>query len=429
MKVFRRGAAVRAFPRLAVAWLTVSLSACLAHASAGKNSPHVGEAPRPLTLSCVVQGPAIEGITWQELRGKVVVLEFWNTRCVPCIQAIPHFNELVDKFSSKPVVFLGISDDNKDSLDAFLKRKPIKGWLVLDQAFNPTRTAFDVIGIPHTVIVDAAGKIAAITHPAKLDAAHLQEILEGKPSTLPALEPYLLAVDEETVAASIAPPTSIEVAIQGPFPQPDGAFNSRGWEKPDYRFRAEKAFVRDVLSGFFDVSPGLIIGKGILPGGLYDISAAAPPNKMPELKAQFVEELRKRLGIVVLTRMQEVEIYSMTLCASNAPGLKAASKRGGGGGRPGGFYLNGTGLKRIASFLEDALNKPVSDDTGLAGLWSADIKWEMSKSELDHGSADAAKVINAAREQLGLDLKRVNRYLPVLVVETRPLRERVSPED
>jgi uncharacterized protein (TIGR03435 family) len=177
-----------------------------------------------------------------------------------------------------------------------------------------------------------------------------------------------------------------------------------------------------VLSAFFDISPGLIQEKGKLSVGLYDISAAAPPDQMPELRAHFLESLRTNLGIVVLTRTQAVEVYAMTLFASNAPGLKATSKRGGGGGRPGGFYLNGTGLKVIASYLEEALNTPVIDETGLTGLWNADIKWEMSKSELDHDSAEPAKVIKAAREQLGLELKRVIRRLPVLVVETRPLQ-------
>ena len=57
------------------------------------------------------------------------------------------------------------------------------------------------------------------------------------------------------------------------------------------------------------------------------------------------------------------------------------------------------------------------DETGLTGLWAADIRWEMSKSELSHAAADPAKVIRAAREQLGLELKWVKRELPVLVVE------------
>lgn len=411
----------RAFRVVAVALLTSWLCAGMGHASAGKNGPKVGEAPPPLALSDVVQGAAMGDITWQKLRGKVVVLEFWNTRCMPCVRAIPHLNELVDEFSSKGVVFLGISDDNRDSLNAFLKRKPIKGWLALDRAFNPTRTAFDVIGIPHTVIIDATGKIAAITHPTKVSALHLQEILERKPSSLPRFEAGLLYAEQEIVAVSITSPTSVQVSIQGPFPQPKGAFNSRGWEKPDYRFTADKTFLRDVLSSFFDISRGLIIDKGKLPDGLYDISAAAPPDKMPELRAQFMEMLKTNLGIVVLTETQEVNVYAMTMCASNAPGLKATSKSGGGGGRPGGFYLRGTHMKRIGFYLEDALNKPVIDATGLAGLWDVDIKWEMSKSELHQGSPDTAKVIKAAREQLGLDLKRVNRRLPVLVVETHPI--------
>ena len=406
------------FPRAAFALFVIWVSTCDSHASAGKHSPRVGEAPPPLVLSEVVQGPAIGEISWDKLKGKVVVLEFWDTRCVPCIKAIPHLNELVNEFSSRPVVFLGISEDNKDHLKAFLKRTPIQGWLALDQPFNPTRTGFDVVGVPHTVIIDSTGKIAAITYPGKLDAAHLAEILAGKPSSLPAFEPDLTDADQDTVAVTNLPPTTIQVSIQGPFPQPkNGAFNSLSWEQPEYRFTARKAFLRDVLSSFFDINSDLIIGKGKLPDGLYDISAVAPPDKLPELKAQFVEMLKTNLGIAILTKEQEVEVYAMTVCASNAPALKATRKGGGGGERPGGFRVNSTDMKDIASYLEAALDKPVIDETGLTGLWSVDIKWEMSESELHHGRPDPVKVIKAARDQLGLELKLVNRRLPVVLVE------------
>jgi len=163
----------------------------------------------------------------------------------------------------------------------------------------------------------------------------------------------------------------------------------------------------------------LIVEKRKLPDGLYDISAVAPPDKMPELKAQLVEMLKTNLGVAVLTKTQEVEVYAMTVCTSNAPGLKATLKGGGGGQRPGGFYLNGTDMKGIASYLGYALNKPVIDETGLTGLWGVDIKWEMSESELHDGQPDPVKVIKAAREQLGVELKLANRRLPVLVVEVR----------
>ena len=117
-----------------------------------------------------------------------MVLEFWGTACVPCIEAIPHMNELTEQFSNRPVVFLDISNDNEDYLKNFLKRKPMKGWLALDGPLNPTATAFDVVVIPHMVIVDTNGRIAAITHPEWLTSQHLEEILAGKPSTLPGPE-------------------------------------------------------------------------------------------------------------------------------------------------------------------------------------------------------------------------------------------------
>jgi uncharacterized protein (TIGR03435 family) len=190
----------------------------------------------------------------------------------------------------------------------------------------------------------------------------------------------------------------------------------RGRVKPDYTFLAQKAFLRDALAAFFGRSPQLIIEREKLPDRLYDISTAGPPDTMPGLKAQFDEALRTNYGIAVLTTTQKIAAYSMTACATDAPGLKATSKRGG-GGRPGGFYLHGTELKGIASFLEDALRKTVVDETGLTGLWDADIKWKMSDSELRNGPAKPANVINAAREQLGLELTTVNRKLGVLLLE------------
>jgi thiol-disulfide isomerase/thioredoxin len=50
--------------------------------------PQIGSVPPPLELSRIIQGPAIERVNWSELKGKVVVLEFWNTGCTPCVEAI-----------------------------------------------------------------------------------------------------------------------------------------------------------------------------------------------------------------------------------------------------------------------------------------------------------------------------------------------------
>ena len=70
-----------------------------------KVAPKIGSTPPPLQFSQIVQGPNLNEISWDKLKGKVVVLEFWGTDCGPCIKAIPHLNELVEQFSGKPVAF------------------------------------------------------------------------------------------------------------------------------------------------------------------------------------------------------------------------------------------------------------------------------------------------------------------------------------
>ena len=392
---------------------------------AGMNGPKIGDAPPPLVLSETIQGPSPNEIRWDKLKGKVVVLEFWNIGCAPCVQAIPHLNDLVEQFSNR-VVFISISDDNGDYLKKFLKRKPIGSWVGLDGLLNPTRTAFDVHGIPHTVIVDASGKIAAVTHPAILEAKNLEAILAGEPSGLPPPqlnspdERNVVAVTNHVVAVTNPAPTKVEISIKGPLPKPErGPFGSRSWGRsksfPD--FEAGKASLEDVIPAFFDISPKLVFAKTKLPEGLYDVSAIALPDKMPELKRQFADKLKTTFGIAIQTKKQNVKVYVMTVCSTNAPGIKQVKRRGGGGQRPGGFYLNGTEMDDIASFMELSLDKPIINETGLAGRWSVDVKWQMAESELNSDSnPDPDKVIKAVREQLGLELTSTNRTLEVLEV-------------
>jgi uncharacterized protein (TIGR03435 family) len=71
----------------------------------------------------------------------------------------------------------------------------------------------------------------------------------------------------------------------------------------------------------------------------------------------------------------------------------------------------------IVSFMELSLDKPIINETGLAGRWSVDVKWQMAESELNSDSnPDPDKVIKAVREQLGLELTSTNRTLEVLEV-------------
>src|SRR5215467_8534846 len=135
----------------------------------GKEAPALG-------LESILQAPSDAQASWKALKGKVVVLEFWATWCGPCVAAIPHLNELADKFKDQPIQFVAVTSEDEKVVRRFLRNKPLHAWIGLDT----NRSMFDSYGatsIPQTVIVDQKGTIAAITHPTFLTEEHLKDVL------------------------------------------------------------------------------------------------------------------------------------------------------------------------------------------------------------------------------------------------------------
>ena len=86
----------------------------------------------PLRLTKLLQAPPNVSADWPELKGKLVVLEFWATWCTPCVDQIPHLNEMASELANQPVVFISITDDEEMQLNEFLKRTALKTWIGLD---------------------------------------------------------------------------------------------------------------------------------------------------------------------------------------------------------------------------------------------------------------------------------------------------------
>ena len=101
-----------------------------------------------------------------ELKGKLVVLNFWATWCGPCRTEIPHLIEAQEKYAPRGFVFLGAAvEDNADSVRDFSKAYGINYTVVMagkDQGIALLRSLGNKIaGLPFTIVLDRQGNIVA----------------------------------------------------------------------------------------------------------------------------------------------------------------------------------------------------------------------------------------------------------------------------
>ncbi len=119
------------------------------------------------------------GLELEDLRGYVVVVEFWATWCGPCKTSIPHMNEINRDFKDKGVVIIGISDEDAGTVNAFMKSTKME-YIVA--AGSKAKEKFRVNGIPAAFIIDPEGTIRWQGHPmAGLDTELAKVVKEYAP--------------------------------------------------------------------------------------------------------------------------------------------------------------------------------------------------------------------------------------------------------
>src|SRR5262245_42309568 len=74
-----------------------------------KHAAFEGKAMPPLTVTDWVNGK----VSAEDIKGKVVVVDFYATWCGPCMAAIPHNNELLKKYKDRGLVIVGVCTSNR----------------------------------------------------------------------------------------------------------------------------------------------------------------------------------------------------------------------------------------------------------------------------------------------------------------------------
>ncbi|HKO97488.1 MAG TPA: redoxin domain-containing protein [Pyrinomonadaceae bacterium] len=99
-----------------------------------------------------------EHITLDDLRGKVIVLDFWGTWCPPCVASIPSLRALHKKFSKEPqFVLIGISSDSDEDVWREFTTKEKMIWPQFWDRNRQVQRAFNVRAFPTYIVIDHEG--------------------------------------------------------------------------------------------------------------------------------------------------------------------------------------------------------------------------------------------------------------------------------
>lgn len=96
-----------------------------------------------------------------DLRGKVVILNFWASWCPPCREEIPSMDAVYKELKNKGLVIVAVSinQGGKKDIDQFKRELPFSFPVALDPEAKAAKT-YRVTSIPTTFIIDRQGKIA-----------------------------------------------------------------------------------------------------------------------------------------------------------------------------------------------------------------------------------------------------------------------------
>src|SRR5512140_1152136 len=137
--------------------LSVGLVAALAMAL-----PVVGATPSGPAPEFTLPEKGGGQVDLAKYKGQVVMLNFWASWCGPCREEMPLLENIYKKYNKMGFTLIGVNvEPDSKAAEGFLKQTPVSFPVIYDKDSTVSK-AYDVSGMPSTVIIDRKGNIRVL---------------------------------------------------------------------------------------------------------------------------------------------------------------------------------------------------------------------------------------------------------------------------
>jgi thiol-disulfide isomerase/thioredoxin len=147
------------FSNVRISWIRAALLGALVAATAFAGGSSSKPAP-DFTLASRAGGR----VGLAQLRGQVVMINFWASWCGPCRQEMPLLDQMYRKYKPLGFTLVGVNvEPDPADAEGYLRKTPVTYPILLDKE-NKVSALYNVSAMPSSVIVDRKGRVRYVHH-------------------------------------------------------------------------------------------------------------------------------------------------------------------------------------------------------------------------------------------------------------------------